>query len=107
VPNIGHWTDKNDSVQWPVLITKPGAFDIEVSFACEPGSEGSECVMTIGDQAYPGTVKATGGWGDFRTEQGGQITIDKTGPTAITVKARSKPGLAVVNLRSITLKPAN
>ena len=105
IPNIGYWVNQDDYVQWPVLLTKPGTFAVEVNFACEPGSEGSECVMTIDDRDYRGTVIATGGWGDFQTRKGGQITLDTAGPKTITVKAKSKPGMAVINLRSITLKP--
>jgi alpha-L-fucosidase len=106
-PNIGHWTDQNDYVQWPVQITKPGTFDVEVTWACEPGSEGAECVMKVGDQEIVGKVEATGSWSDFRTETGGQCMVEKAGPLTITVKARTKPGVGVVNLRHITLKPAN
>jgi alpha-L-fucosidase len=105
IPNIGHWTDTHDSVQWPVVISRPGRYRVEVSYACEPGSEGSVCVLTLGDLKIEATVTATAGWGDFRTEQGGEVDLEKTGPTLTTLKATSKPGLGVVNLRSITFRP--
>lgn len=104
-PNIGFWVNKDDYIRWPVVVSRPGTFLVEVTFACEPGSEGSECVMQIGDREFTGTVTATAGWGDFQTRRGGQIRLEE-GPMMVTVKARTKPGPGVINLRSITFTPA-
>ncbi len=107
VPNIGYWVNQNDFVQWPVVITRPGLYDLEVSYACEPDSAGSECVLAIGSQEYSRAVEATQGWGDFQTATLGQLQIDQTGPITISLKATNKPGLAVVNLRHLTFRPVN
>ncbi len=105
-PNIGCWTDAKDSVLWNALIARPGAFDVEIEYACEPGSEGSVCLFSFGQEPVAFQVKATGGWGDFRSETAGRCRIGSAGPVTVTVKAKTKPGLGVVNLRRVTLKPA-
>jgi alpha-L-fucosidase len=107
VANIGFWTDAKDYVQWPVTITKPGTFEVEANYACDPGSDGSECALIIGGQQLSATVVATQGWGDFVTAIVGQIDVPKAGPVNVLVKATRKQGQAVVNLRSLVLKPAN
>jgi len=105
VPNIGFWTDTRDHVKWPVTITQPGWFEIEAEYACDPGSAGSDCVLTIGDEQVTATVEATGDWADFVTETVGQIQIKQKGSLDVVLKATRKPGLGVVNLRSIVLRP--
>jgi len=107
VANIGFWTDAKDYVQWPVTIIKPGTFEVEANFACDPGSDGSECALIIGDQQLSATVVATHGWGDFVTAIVGQIDVPRAGLVNVLVKATRKQGQAVVNLRSLLLKPAN
>ncbi len=106
-PSIGFWTDAKDYVKWPVLLTKPGTYNVDATWACAPGAEGSEVTLSIGDEQYPTTVVATQGWDDFVTETAGQIEITKTGPVDFVLKAQSMPHGAVVNLRSIVFKPAN
>jgi alpha-L-fucosidase len=105
IPNIGFWTDAHDSVQWPATISKTGWYQIEAEYACDPASAGSDCVLVIGDKQATATVAATGGWDDFATDTVGEIQIDRPGPVNVIVKATSKPGMGVVNLRAITLRP--
>ena len=76
VPNIGFWINQNDFIQWPVNITQPGKYAVEVEFACAPGSEGSECVLIIDGKEYAGKVEATKGWDDFQVKQGGTIEFE-------------------------------
>jgi alpha-L-fucosidase len=104
--NIGYWTNAKDYAQWPVLLTKAGSYTVEATFACAPGSEGSEVTLTVGDQDYSATVEATQSWDDFVTERVGEIDISTTGPVNFVLKAASMPHGAVVNLRKLVFKPA-
>ncbi|MBM3882283.1 MAG: alpha-L-fucosidase [Verrucomicrobia bacterium] len=104
-PNIGHWTNPQDHVQWLVTVNRTGTFDVEANYACDPASEGSEYVMSFGDEHLSGTVPATRGWDDFASDVAGQINLRNRGPLTVTVKATSKPGQGVVNLRSLVLRP--
>jgi alpha-L-fucosidase len=106
-PNIGFWTDAKDYVRWPVLLTKPGNYSVEATFACAPGAEGSEVVLAIGDEQFPTTVVATQSWNDFVTRRVGKIDISKTGAVNLVLKAASMPHGAVVNLRKLVFKPTD
>ena len=105
--NVGYWTNADDYVQWRANVVKPGDFEAAINYACEPGSAGSEYKLTVGDKSISGKISATGGWDDYKLAKLGAIRIDQPGTVTITVKPTKKPGLAVMNLRSITLKPAN
>jgi alpha-L-fucosidase len=106
-PNIGFWTDAKDYVRWPVQVTKAGTYTVEATFACAPGADGSEVVLSIGGEELPPvTVEPTEGWENFKTIEVGDIEIAKTGPVDFVLKATSMPHGAVVNLRKLVFKPA-
>jgi alpha-L-fucosidase len=104
-PKIGYWTDPKDAVAWRAIINKPGEFDVLLNLACLPGSEGSEFTFSAGAAKLAGKVKATGGWEDYQQVNIGRIRIDQSGPISLAIQPSGKPGLAVMNLRAITLKP--
>jgi len=103
--NIGFWTDVNDLVQWQLRVDKPGRYEVEVNYSCEPGSEGSEYVVVIGDRAVVGKVAATKSWKDYQVANLGTVELTNTGKVGVMVRALRKPALAVMNLRSVALKP--
>lgn len=103
--NIGFWTNVNDFAQWQVRVDKPGAFEVEVTYACDTNSGDSEYVVVIGNQAVVGKTEVTGSWTNYRTVSLGGIRINDPGVLNAMVRGLRKPGLAVMNLRSVVLKP--
>ncbi len=103
---IGFWTSEKDEVVWEARIREPGEFIVSVTFACEPGSEGSVYRVTAGSSSVESTVEATGSWGDFVTRELGTVSIAEPGRVEIRVTPSSKPGEAVMNLRAVRLEPA-
>jgi len=104
--NIGFWTDANDWVSWSADVAKPGTFAVEITYAAATGSGDSEYVVAVGDQQVAGKVAATGSWTAFKAETLGKVTIEKAGKITVSVTPKTKPGMAVMNLRSLILKPA-
>ena len=105
-PNIGYWTNAKDSVAWRANITKPGEFDVFLNLACQPGSDGSEFTFSVGSAKLSGKTTATAGWADYKQVNIGRMRIDQTGNVSIAITPATKPGMAVMNLRTITLKPS-
>jgi alpha-L-fucosidase len=102
---VGFWTRQEDWVGWDAVVTKPGTFAVEVTYACDSGTGGSEFVVAAGDREVAGRIEVTGGWTDFKTVRLGQVAVAKAGRLAVSVKPKSKPGFAVMNLRAVDLKP--
>ena len=102
---LGRWGDVHDRVRWNATIVKPGRFEVHATISCEPVHAGSRYAVIVGDNEVTGTVASTGNFGNFVTVNLGQIKVTKAGPIIITVKPLSKPGGAVMNLRSIELLP--
>lgn len=101
---LGFWTDPNDWVSWDFTLDKPGKFEVEISLAAEKGS-GGEYALTVGSQELSGKVTETGSWSSFVTEKLGKIELAAAGKYTLAVKPRNKKGVALMNLRSVLLKP--
>ena len=87
-------------------LAKPGTFAVEVLQGCGKGSGGSEVEVSAGESKLTFTVKYTGGFQNFEAREVGTLAIDKPGRHTLTVKPLKKPGLAVMDLRQVVLRPA-
>lgn len=101
---VGYWTRKEDWVSWDFEVTHGGHFDVLILQGCGKGSGGSEVAFAVGDELLRITVQDTGGFQNFVERNIGAVEL-KPGSHTLTVKPLSKPGLAVMDLRQITLRP--
>ncbi|GMV35954.1 MAG: hypothetical protein AMXMBFR61_04620 [Fimbriimonadales bacterium] len=105
--NIGFWTSEKDSVRWAFELRRPGRYTVDVLYACEDGSAGSEFEVRVGTAAVRGRVAGTGGWAAFRTLTLGELELRTPGTLTLEVRPLSKPGAAVLNLQLVRLSPAD
>ncbi|WP_261360421.1 sulfatase-like hydrolase/transferase [Gemmata massiliana] len=103
---LGFWVNKDDSAVFDFTVEKSGAFAVEVLQGCGKGSGGAEVELAVGDEKVVFTVKDTGGFQNFETRAVGTIQIEMAGRYTMTVRAKTKPGVAVMDLRQIVLRPA-
>ena len=102
---IGYWTKLDDWVSWDFVVEKPGSYEVEILQGCGTGSGGSEVDFSVGAQTIKVTVQGTGGFQNFVSRRIGTFKFDHPGKFTLSVAPRSKPGLAVMDLRSVTLRP--
>lgn len=102
---FGFWTNKDDYLTWEFTVTQPGTFAVEVLQGCGKGSGGAELELSVGESKLTHTVKDTGGFQAFEAITVGKITVEKAGRQTLTVKAKTKPGVAVMDVRQVTLTP--
>jgi alpha-L-fucosidase len=103
--NIGFWTKLEDWVSWDFGVKQPGRFEVQVTYACEPGSSGSRYTVAVGPSAVHGEVESTGDWTAFVSRKLGVLEIPAAGPAKLTVKPDSMPHGAVMNLKAVKLTP--
>jgi hypothetical protein len=109
--NIGYWTNVKDHVTWDVTVERGGQYSVDLEYSLAANCAGSEISIEFGEQGKAGAqaipVKLPAGkdFLDFRTINIGTVTL---APGAMTVALRptKKPGVAVMDLRRIDLKPA-
>ncbi len=102
--NIGYWLDPSATASWPLGIgpRQGGRYRVEAEIACADAAAGSKVRLEV-DGAENGaelTVPGTGGWQQYRTVTVGDVTI-APGEHRLVLRALSKAGEAVVNVRSI------
>jgi arylsulfatase A len=100
---IGYWTRLQDFVTWDFIVDTPGTYEIEILQGCGKGSGGSEVEFSVGNQFINVTVQDTGGFQNFVARKIGNFKFDKPGLHTLVVKPKTKPGVAVMDLRSVTL----
>jgi len=104
---LGSWTNEKVRLRWRALLARPGVFEVQITLACQPGSEGSRYAISAAGQELVAEVARTKGWEDFRTFTLGSVNLTAVTPgeVEITLKPLAKPGAAVMNLRSMVLLP--
>ena len=104
--NLGYWLDEKAFATWPIGVGagQQGAFRVAAEIACADAAAGARCVFEVegGSGTLEFTVPATGGWQNYRTVELGRVELP-FGAHRATLRAKSKPGEAVVNVRSIQL----
>jgi len=108
--DIGYWTNSSDTASWNIQVpeAQAGKYQGQLVYACDPGSGGSTISVQVDgvDSGITGTIAKTDSWGDYHT-----VTLDGTlnltsGSHVIRIKPLTKPGDAVMNLRTLSLIPA-
>ncbi|HTQ09901.1 MAG TPA: alpha-L-fucosidase [Fimbriimonadaceae bacterium] len=105
--NIGYWTNQGDTAEWKIKVATAGTFEAAIDYSCEPGSEGSTFEVDVDGSlsGITGAVPKTASWQDYQTlNLDGTLTLS-AGTHVVRIVAKSKPGLAVMNLRRLSLKP--
>jgi alpha-L-fucosidase len=104
-PNLGMWTNPAEFPYWQAIIHRPGTFAPEINYAVP--DDGSVVQLSAGDQAVSVPTPSTGDWHNYQTVKLPPLKIEKSGPVTITVKATAKSRVAVMNLWTVTLTPAD
>ena len=101
---LGFWTSAADWADWEFDVTTPGVYEVEIQQGCGKGSGGAEVAVLIGEQALVFTVRDTGHFQSMIQLSIGQVELP-TGTHKLAVKPRTKPGVAVMDLRRVVLRP--
>jgi arylsulfatase A len=102
---LGFWVDAKDWAEWQFEVPKSGSYEIEVLQAAGKGSGGAEIEIAVGEQKTKLKIEETGHFQRFVPRTAGVMKLD-AGPATLTVRALSKPGVAVMDLRRIVIKSA-
>ena len=103
---LGYWRDDRDWASWAFEVSTPGTYDVDTLQGCGKGSGGSTVEFSVDEkQTLKVTVQDTGHFQNFVTRRIGQFRFDQPGRYTLSVKPTHKPGVAVMDLREVTLTP--
>jgi len=103
---LGLWVLKDDWAEWSITAPGTGAFEIEMLQACARGSGGAMIEIAIKGQTLTKKVIETGHFQRFVPIYLGSVQLTAQEKCTLSVRALTKPGGAVMDLRRITLKAA-
>lgn len=101
---LGFWTNKSDYAEFECTVTTGGKFEVEATYGCGKGSGGAEVEILSGKEGFRYTVEDTGGFQAFVVRKVGTLELPE-GRRKLRVQALTKPGVAVMDLRQLVLKP--
>ncbi len=100
---LGFWVNPADFAEWSFEVPNAGTYAVEVLQGCGKGSGGAEVELAFADGSLTFKVEETGHFQRFVPRTIGIVKLEK-GPQTLTVRAKSKPGPAVMDLRRVTLR---
>jgi alpha-L-fucosidase len=107
--NIGYWTNANDSVHWNINVPAGNAkaYDVELNYSCEPGSEGSTFEVQVDGVAtgVTGTITKTASWSDYQIMKLANPLTLAPGKHSVRLVVLKKGTFGVMNLRGVALVP--
>jgi len=102
--NIGYWLDPAASAAWPIAGQRAGKYRVLAELACKSESAGARLSLDCGGSRVDFGVEGTGGWQDYREFELGVLDVPAVSQS-VSLRALSRPGEAVVNVRAIRLVP--
>lgn len=101
---VGYWTEVDDWVDWEFQVPEDGDYEVEIQYGC--GTGGSEVEVQVANQAFSFIVQDTGHFQKMilLTKEIGAL---KAGKTTLAVRPKSKPGIAVMDIRRIVVRKKN
>lgn len=103
---LGFWVQADDWAEWEFEVASAGTFEVELLQGCGKGSGGAEVEVAVDGQSLTFKVEETGHFQRFIPRSIGTVKLAKAGRYTLTVKAKSKPGGAVMDVRRVTLRSA-
>ncbi len=102
---LGYWTNAADWADWEFEVPSAGVYEVEVQQGCGAGSGGAEVAVEVAGQTLRFTVQDTGHFQHMIQRTLGTVELP-AGKVTLAVKPQSKPGVAVMDLRRVVLRPA-
>jgi len=101
---LGYWTKASDWADWTFDVPRAGTYEIEIQQGCGSGSGGAEVAVEVGGETFTFTVQDTGHFQQMIQRTIGQVQF-AAGEQTLAIKPQSKPGVAVMDLRRVVLRP--
>lgn len=104
---LGFWVNKDDWAEWDFEAPGVGTYEIEVLQGAGKGGGGAEVEISVAGQTVTFTADDTGHYQRFVPRTIGTVKFEKTGKYNLTLKPKTKPKGAVMDLRRIVIRAAN
>ena len=106
---IGYWAVAEDSVSWPVKISKPGRFNVALLQGASSKGGGVARISVLAGKnvvdSIEHKVEVAGHFQNFVWKHSDSITITEPGDYYLRIEAVEKPNVALMDVRQVHLSP--
>ncbi|MEX0727772.1 MAG: sulfatase-like hydrolase/transferase [Planctomycetaceae bacterium] len=101
---LGYWTVVSDWAEWQFNVENAGKYEVEIQQGCGAGSGGAEVDVEVGGESLTFKVQETGHFQQMILRTIGVVELG-AGKQTLAIKPKTKPGVAVMDIRRIVLRP--
>lgn len=83
--HISKWTGPEDSADWFVHVSKPGTFQVNITYAANREFKGRPFEIIVGITSFETSVIYTGDWFEYSKFPVGYIELPNRGDYKVTV----------------------
>ena len=98
------WDDQVSTAYWDLLVTKPGYFTVELTYAADNTAAGGTAQIEIAGREIVFHVRDTGGWDNFVTDPTKIVLIRRGQQYRLQIQTGEMPGTRLMKLKSVSLK---
>ena len=102
--HVTDWTDAGDSIRFAIDVTRPGNYEVRLSYGSHPADAGSAFRVSVGDAHVDAKVRATAGREVFRPQRVGTLRLDRPGPATLEIKPLDLKGRELMVLHKVWLR---
>ncbi len=100
---LGFWVNAADWAHWDFEVAQPGAYVVQVFQGCGKGSGGAEVEVECAGRKLSFVVEDTGHFQNFTWREVGRVAFPESGRQMLVLRPKSKPGVAVMDVRQVRL----
>lgn len=100
--NIGFWHSTEDEVKWRTEVPA-GKYEIFVDYASANDHKENVMSVEIGDRSLKWSVPGTGGWGNYRQVQLGEVELKNAVSEVRLLALTLRQGEALCDLRTVVV----
>jgi hypothetical protein len=102
---VGYWSVAEDYAEWHCEIPASGRYEVDILQGCGAGQGGSQVEVSLQNQKLPFNVTETGHFQNFIWKPLGQVSLQKTAASSLTLRCIRKQAGAVMDVRAIRITP--
>ncbi len=103
--NIGYWQTSSDFVGWPIELSEPHSYLVQMNYACPPDSAGNPFRIDGVTPPIRAKVASTGAWSTYQFVELGRISLP-AGRSFVSVRFDGQQTApALMDLRELKLVP--
>jgi hypothetical protein len=100
---IGDWSVPGDAVRWKIDVVRPGNYEVEVTYGCDPADAGGRYRLTAGSAKLEAVTEPGGRGSVYVRRTAGTFRLEK-GPATLAMEAVSIPGKVLMEPHKLRLR---